>query len=86
MFHASAQEIADGAEELVKVIKEFTKEKQGYIPKVVLVSPPEIGKILRTQSLHVHLMKMRLFVQGSFLFYMRELLKSMVVFSLMRQR
>lgn len=44
MFHASAQEIADGAEELVKVIKEFTKEKQGYIPKVVLVSPPEIGK------------------------------------------
>ena len=32
------------AEELVKVIKEFTKEKQGYIPKVVLVSPPEIGK------------------------------------------
>lgn len=44
MFHASAQEIADGAEELVKVIKEFTKEKQGYIPKVVLVSPPEIER------------------------------------------
>ena len=44
MFHASPQEIADGAEELVKVIKEFTKEKQGYISKVVLVSPPEIGK------------------------------------------
>ena len=50
MFHASAQEIADGAEELVKVIKEFTKEKQGYIPKVVLVSPPEIGKDIVTSE------------------------------------
>ena len=44
MFHASAQEIADGAEALVKIIKQFTKEKQGFVPKVILVSPPEIGK------------------------------------------
>ena len=44
MFHASAQEIADGAEVLVKIIKQFTKEKQGFVPKVILVSPPEIGK------------------------------------------
>ena len=50
MFHASAQEIADGVEELVRIIKEFTKEKQGYIPKVVLVSPPEIGKDIATSE------------------------------------
>lgn len=38
MFHASAKEIADGAEQLVSIIKEFTKEKQGFMPKVILVS------------------------------------------------
>lgn len=42
-FHLTAQEIADGAATLVDVIKEFTQEKQGYIPKIILVSPPEIG-------------------------------------------
>ena len=28
MFHATAKEIADGAEQLVSIIKEFTKEKR----------------------------------------------------------
>ena len=42
-FHLSAKQIADGAGILVDVIKEFTKEKQGYIPEIILVSPPEIG-------------------------------------------
>ena len=50
MFHASAQEIADGAEVLVKIIKQFTKEKQGFVPKVILVSPPEIGKDIATSE------------------------------------
>ena len=31
VFHASAKEIADGAEQLVSIIKEFTKEKQGSV-------------------------------------------------------
>ena len=44
VFHASAQDIAKGAETLVNVIIEFTKEKQGFVPKIVLVSPPEIGE------------------------------------------
>lgn len=44
IFHASAQEIASGAGELVSVILSFTKEKQGYVPKIILVSPPEIGE------------------------------------------
>lgn len=44
VFHASAQEAALGAGELVDVILSFTKEKQGFLPKVILVSPPEIGE------------------------------------------
>jgi len=43
-FHASAEQIADGAGLLVDVIQSFTKEKQGYVPAIVLVSPPEIGE------------------------------------------
>ena len=42
-FHLSAEEIADGAGVLVDVIKTFTAEKQGFVPKIILVSPPEIG-------------------------------------------
>ena len=50
MLHASAKEIADGAEQLVSIIKEFTKEKQGFMPKVILVSPPEIGADIATSE------------------------------------
>ncbi|MBE5882334.1 MAG: acylhydrolase [Lachnospiraceae bacterium] len=44
LFGATAQEVAQGAESLIKVIKSFTKEKQGYIPEILLISPPEIGE------------------------------------------
>ncbi|MBR5641360.1 MAG: SGNH/GDSL hydrolase family protein [Firmicutes bacterium] len=43
IFHASAAQIADGAGVLVKTIQEFTQLKQGYVPQIVLVSPPVIG-------------------------------------------
>ena len=43
MFHLTAPEIARGAGVLVDTIKELTAEKQGFVPKVILVSPPEIG-------------------------------------------
>ena len=43
-FHASAEQIADGAATLVKVIQDFTSEKQGFVPQIILVSPPEIGE------------------------------------------
>lgn len=43
-FHVSASEISDGAGILVDVIKEFTKMKQGYVPNIILVSPPHIGE------------------------------------------
>ena len=43
MFHLTGEQIADGAGQLVDVIKEFTAEKQGFVPQIILVSPPEIG-------------------------------------------
>lgn len=43
-FHASARQIADGAGALVEVIEDFTREKQGFEPQIILVSPPEIGE------------------------------------------
>ena len=42
-FGASAAEIADGAGVLVQTIQEFTQLKQGFVPEIVLVSPPHIG-------------------------------------------
>lgn len=46
-FHASAEQIADGAAALVKVIQSFTREKQEYEPQIILVSPPQIGAGIR---------------------------------------
>ncbi len=43
-FHASPEEIAKGAEVLVKDILDFTVNKQGFAPVILLVSPPEIGE------------------------------------------
>lgn len=44
VFNASAERIAGGAATLVKEIIEFTEDKQGFVPKIILVSPPEIGE------------------------------------------
>lgn len=43
-FHASARQIADGAATLINVIQTFTREKQGFEPQIILVSPPQIGE------------------------------------------
>lgn len=51
-FHLSAREIAEGAERLVDVIRGFTAEKQGFVPDIILVSPPEIGKNIRTSPFY----------------------------------
>ena len=44
VFHQTAKEIAENAGILVDTIQAFTKEKQGFIPKIILVSPPLIGE------------------------------------------
>ena len=46
-FHLTAEGIADGVAVLVDVIQTFTEEKQGFVPKIILVSPPEIGEDIR---------------------------------------
>lgn len=51
-FHLSAREIAEGAERLVDVIRGFTAEKQGFVPDIILVSPPEIGENIRTSPFY----------------------------------
>ncbi|MCR5774240.1 MAG: SGNH/GDSL hydrolase family protein [Lachnospiraceae bacterium] len=51
-FHLTAKEIADGAGTLVEVIKSFTREKQDHIPKIILVSPPEIGKGIKSSPFY----------------------------------
>lgn len=51
-FHLTAKGVAEGVGILVDVIKEFTMEKQGFIPKIVLVSPPEIGMGIRTSPFY----------------------------------
>ena len=50
MFHLTAKQIADGAERLVDEIDEFVEEKLGTRPKIILVSPPEIGETIFTTS------------------------------------
>lgn len=42
-FHLTAADIANSMAILVDVIQHFTAEKQGFVPKIILVSPPEIG-------------------------------------------
>ena len=51
-FHLTAEQIAENAGVLVDVIKEFTAEKQGFVPKIILVSPPEIGTGIKTSPFY----------------------------------
>ncbi len=51
-FHASPAQIADGAGTLVGVIQDFLKEKQGFEPQIILVSPPEIGEGIRQSAFY----------------------------------
>ncbi len=44
VFHLTAEEIAEGAATLVRIIREFTEEKQGFIPRILLVAPTELGE------------------------------------------
>lgn len=51
-FGLTASQIADGAGDLVDVIQSFTAEKQGYIPRIILVSPPEIGTGIKSSPFY----------------------------------
>ena len=43
-FGLCTEEIAAGAERLVQEIHDFAAEKQKFCPKIILMSPPEIGE------------------------------------------
>ncbi len=51
-FHLTAAKIADGVGTLVDVIREYSEERQGFIPKIVLVSPPEIGPRIKSSPFY----------------------------------
>ncbi len=51
-FHLTADNIAEGAGQLVDVIQSFTAEKQGYVPKIILVSPPELGSDIKSSPFY----------------------------------
>ena len=42
-FHASPEQIVSGIRGMLQVIAEFLEEKQGFVPKVLLISPPLVG-------------------------------------------
>ena len=52
IFCASPEQIAEGVKMLVRVIQDFTKEKQGFEPQIILVSPPEIGEGIRHSAFY----------------------------------
>ncbi len=51
-FHLTAAQVAENAGRLVDMIKSFTEEKQEFVPKIILVSPPEIGRDIRTSPFY----------------------------------
>ncbi len=53
--NVSARESAEGAGVLVDIIEEFLPEKQGFAPKIILVSPPLIGPDIANSPFYVNL-------------------------------
>ena len=44
VYHASPEEIASGMESIVVSAQDVMEKKQGYAPKIIVVSPPLIGE------------------------------------------
>lgn len=53
-FGLSTEKIAAGAERLVQEIHEYAAEKQKFCPKIILVSPPEVGEKISSLSFGDH--------------------------------
>lgn len=52
VFHATPEKSAEGAGILVHTIQKFLEVKQGFIPEIILVSPPEIGEGMRYSAFY----------------------------------
>lgn len=48
VYNASVEEIAAGLKEIVKRAENVMEVKQGYVPKILIVSPPEISEDILT--------------------------------------
>ena len=42
-FHASPEDIACGVEKMVKLMRDFSKDMQGFIPRIIVTAPARIG-------------------------------------------
>lgn len=71
-FHMSAKDIAEGAGVLVQVIRDFTAEKQGFIPKIILISPPRIGEGIKSSPFYGAFYEDAVERSGQFPKYYRE--------------
>ncbi len=49
-YNASAIDVARGMETLIRETISFTKEKQGFSPRIILMAPPTIGSRIRTSA------------------------------------
>ena len=44
MFGADAETVAKGMDEILRVSREFLRDKQGFAPEILVISPPLIGE------------------------------------------
>lgn len=51
-FHTTADMIEEGISKLVETIVDFTGNKQGFVSKIILVSPPHIGEGIRHSAFY----------------------------------
>ena len=75
VFGLSAQQIAEGAGVLVNTIQTFTLEKYGNQPKIVLISPPEIGSGICSSPFYGSFMEDAIDRSRQFPRYYREVAK-----------
>lgn len=43
-FNATADDAANGVARIIDIMKSFTLDRQGYVPQIILVSPPVISE------------------------------------------
>ena len=72
-FHIGAEQAAERVGELVDVIYSFCKEKQGFSPVVILVSPPEIGENIVNGPFSVSFDREAAFESQKFSFYYKKI-------------
>lgn len=76
-FHASAEEISNGAKRLIEEIYDFAGQKQAFFPEVILVSPPIIGDDIATSAFQFAFDESAIVRSKEFAKYYQEVAKTM---------